>query len=72
MSIGVQIFTCQMTTEFATDHFWRKAAVHTRTACVPAQDIEYGQSLRYGQQGGTIPQEKLISCLKHLLASNSF
>jgi hypothetical protein len=28
MSIGVQIFACQMTTDFATDHFWRKAGIH--------------------------------------------
>jgi hypothetical protein len=27
MSIGLQIFACQMTTEFTTDRLWRKAVV---------------------------------------------
>jgi hypothetical protein len=32
MSIGVQIFACEITTEFATDHLWREVDLtHTHT-----------------------------------------
>jgi hypothetical protein len=34
MSIGLQIFACQKTTEFATDHLWRKADVRKLSTSV--------------------------------------
>ena len=59
MSIGVQIFACQMTTEFATDHFWRKAATHTASRSMAHHPLSLDLRLtrpprRYPKRNGSM------------------